>query len=218
MEITSLCPFPVSTLVWEAQPGQHSLTVAVKATFSLVAGGEAAVAEMQEPIGGDRHWDDRPMASLYAPADVAPFKRRVDVLLVGHAYAPAESPAVSLVARFAVGDAFSKSVRVTGDRLWEAGEGAALRPSPAQPFARMPLRYERAPLAEDNPVGIDPRAPPEAGAPARPNLEPIDAADAMVGFGPVATTWRARRRRVDDAGLFWAYGVASGAAAGGSLA
>jgi hypothetical protein len=34
-----------------------------------------------------------------------------------------------------------------------------------------------------------------------------------VGFGPITPTWKPRRKLLDDAGLFWAYGVA---AAGGS--
>lgn len=209
MQITSLCPFRVSTLAWEAQPQQRSLSVVVKATFAFTQNGEARVAARQEPLGGDRHWDDHPMASLFAPADEVPLKRRVDVVLVGHAYAPGRAPTVSLVARLTVGDALSKSVRVTGDRLWEAAEGGGLRLGGAKSFLRLPLRYERAPLSAENPVGIDDAAMPVLGAPARPNLEPIDDGG-MIGFGPVASTWRARRSRVDDGGLFWAFGVSSG--------
>jgi hypothetical protein len=85
VEISSLCPFCVSTLLWEAQPSQFSLTITVKATFRLVPGGEARIADVQEPLDIDRHWDDRPMASLFAPADVVPSKRKADVLVVGQA-------------------------------------------------------------------------------------------------------------------------------------
>jgi hypothetical protein len=208
VEISSLCPFCVSTLVWEAQPSQFSLTVTVKATFRLVPGAEARVADVQEPLGADRHWDDRPMASLFAPADVVPSKRKIDVLVVGHAKAPAGVPVDSLIARFALGDVLDKSIRVSGDRLWQDDGRGALAPSRPSLFVAMPLRFERGPLSAENPVGIDASGPAIANAPAVPNLEPLDP-ETSAAFGPVASTWRERRTKVDDAGLFWAYGVAS---------
>ena len=216
VSVVSLCSFPAGAILWEAQPGQLSLTVIVKATFSLVPG-EAVVAPEQDPLGEERHWDDNGLASLHAPGDFAPSKRRVDVTLAGHAYAA--SPTTSLVARLAVGD-LVKSVRVTGDRLWTLGAGGAPEPGPPAPFQRMPLRYERAALSADDPIGIDANAPPVLGAPALPNLElgyagergaalpdPPDG-EATAGFGPVAPTWRARRRLLDEAAMFWAYGIA----------
>ncbi|MEP7126135.1 MAG: DUF2169 domain-containing protein [Byssovorax sp.] len=232
METIVLCPFRVGTLLWEAQPGQRSLTVMVKATFLLVPDGEAVPAPEQDPIGDDRHWEESTLGSLHRPADLAPLKRRVDLALVGHAYAPGGEPVAQLTARLRVGD-FIKTLEIQGDRLWTTGASGLCVGAPI-PFVRMPIRYERAPLSPDNPVGVDADAQPSLGAPARANLERVEAPRASmpapargsappgragaaappppapaVGFGPIAPTWRPRRKLLDEAGLFWAYGVAS---------
>lgn len=209
MDTVSLCPFEAGAFVWEAAPGESSLTVLVKGTFTL-APGELVVAPGQDPLAGERHLEDSALASLYWSGDYAPVKRKVDVTLVGSAYASGDRPVTSLVARLAVGD-FAKAVRVTGDRAWalEGGQAGQLRAGAPAPFLRLPLRYERAALSADNPVGFDGNAPAVQGAPAAPNLEPVDGdARARVPcFGPVAPSWRARRKLLDDAAVFWAYGV-----------
>ncbi len=205
MDIVSTCPFVGGALVWEAQPRQYSLTVLVKGTFEL-APGELAVAPEQEDLCEERHWDNNALASLYWPGDFAPLKRRVDVMLVGHAYAPGGRPATTLTASLRVGDLF-KSVQVTGDRVYAPNAARGLDPSPPAPFTQVALRYERAALSADNPVGVDPRAPPVLSMPAAPNLERAEGRGVPC-FGPIAPSWRTRRRLVDDAALFWAYGVA----------
>jgi hypothetical protein len=206
VDVVSLCAFPAGAILWEAQPSQLSLTVIVKATFALVPG-EATVAPEQDSLREERHWDDNGLASLHGPGDFAPAKRRVDVTLVGHAYAPNGNPATELVARLAVGD-LVKAVRVTGDRAWTRGANKLYEPGPPSPFLRMPIRYERAALSADNPIGIDAHAPPVPAMPALPNLEPEQPSEATPCFGPVAPTWRARRRLLDEAATFWAYGIA----------
>jgi hypothetical protein len=231
LETIVLCPFRVGTLLWEAQPGQRSLTVMVKATFLLVPDGEAVPAPDQDPIGDDRHWEESALGSLFRPADLAPLKRRVDISLVGHAYAPGGEPVDSLTARLRVGD-FIKTLEIQGDRLWITGAAGLVVGAPI-PFVQMPIRYERAPLSPENPVGIDVDAPPSLGSPARANLDRVEGPRAPVpapargsvppgrpgsatappapamGFGPITPTWKPRRKLLDEAGLFWAYGVAS---------
>ena len=135
----------------------------------------------------------------------------------------------SLTARLRVGD-FTKSLRVTGDRLWTRAPGARRRGAD-RPFVQLPLRYERAPLSPTTPSAststrrprsAPPRAPTSTASTARaPRQSPCPRASippgrpgstppplAAVGFGPIAPTWRARRKLLDDTGLFWAYGVA----------
>jgi hypothetical protein len=202
--IVSLSGLPAVGMLWEAQPGQRSLTVIVKATFALVPG-EIVLARGQDPLGEDRPWDGNVLSSLYAPSDFAPSKKRADVTLAGHAYAPGGRPVTSLVARLVVGE-LDKAVQVTGDRAW-TGSADAPEPSAPAPFARMPLRYERAALSADNPVGVDHRAPP--------NLERVAGGSGSPCFGPVSPTWRARRRLLDEASTFWAYGVARDPRLGG---
>ncbi len=239
METFVLCPFRVGTLLWEALPGQRSLTVIVKATFLLVPDGEAIPAPDQDPIGDDQHWEASTLGSLLRPADLAPLKRRVDLSLVGHAFAPGGEPVAGLTARLRVGD-FVKTLEIKGDRLWTAGATGLVVGAPI-PFVQMPIRYERAPLGPDNPVGVDVDAPPSLGSPARANLDRVDgprappipspsrsssappgrlgaaplSPAAAVGFGPITPTWRPRRKLLDEPGLFWAHGVSAANGAAG---
>lgn len=222
MKIVSLCTFNVATVLWEARAAEWTLTVVVKATFALKHGLEATIAEEQEPVGDDRYWDDDPSASVHTPSDFVPFKPRADIVLVGHAYAPKGAPATVLDARLRVGE-FSKAVRVIGDRGWVRAGGGWM-PGPSMPFTRMPLRYERASIGTDNPVGIDPKALASTGAPALPNLDALsDGGPRALSydgisprqtelraqspcFGPLASTWRARRGLVSDQAFLWALG------------
>lgn len=76
MEVLSLCPFRAGALAWQSAPNAWSLTVVVKATFSIVPGGEATLAPVQAPVAafaGD---------SEGATEDLSPLKPRVDVLVL----------------------------------------------------------------------------------------------------------------------------------------
>lgn len=212
MEISSLCPFSSSVLVWAPRPGDQSVTVCVKATFSLEPGKEATLADRQEGAHDDIPWEDGPAPSLYAPSDHVPFKPRVDVLLVGHAYAPGGAPVSSLSAQLRIGD-LSKTLRVAGDRTWvQTPEG--LRPSVPVPFTAMPLRYERAARRGDNPIGL--HLAQAAAGQRLPNI--IDSAedgrmDGTPGFGPIHPRWRAHRDRLSESSFHWAAGLRGAAGA-----
>ena len=154
LDVRSLSPLPVTSLVWQPTRGQYSLTVICKATFDL-APSISTLSQAQEPLReDDEHWGRDPAHSLYAPTDRVPFKVRGDVMLVGHAYAPRGTAVASLIARLVVGDV-NKSIEVTTERAFmrEGGirEGAR--------FAKMPLHYERAAAGPDNPVGVRLDAP-----------------------------------------------------------
>ena len=82
-----LCPFSAGTVLWQAQSGAWTLSVCVRGTFSPVPGREALLVDPQEPVAADRHLGDDPRNSLYAPSDLVPYKPRVDVVLVGSAFA-----------------------------------------------------------------------------------------------------------------------------------
>jgi hypothetical protein len=192
-------------LLWEAHTARWTLTLCVKATFSLVHGGASVLADRQDPLSGELPWDESPDASLRFPGDFAPFKPRADVLVVGHAYAhgPGGAPVDSLVARVRVGD-LTKAIRVTGDRRWTRSAGR-LVPSAPEPFHRMPLVFERAPRSDDNPAGIDLSMPAESMP--LPNLEAAEGAKAP-SFGPLSAAWRARRRLCSEGVMRWASEVA----------
>ncbi|WP_437735367.1 DUF2169 domain-containing protein [Sorangium sp. So ce1335] len=201
MHVSSACPLRVAYLVWQPRPDAAALTVVCKATFTLEPGVSRLAASQEAPWEKDVRWDDDPRASLRAASDLAPFKRRVDVLVVGHAHAPLGERTSSLVARLAVG-AIDKRVEVHGHRAWTAnGQITA-----ATPFARMALRWERAASGPDrwNPVGVPPNAAPDArGLRMAPSLLPPGTelrspADPLppAGFGPIAPSWPERMAKL----------------------
>src|SRR5262249_35084009 len=117
MIVTSLCPLRVSQVPWRMRNGASALTVVVKGTFDL-APGELRLADNQEdPNETENFWDDDPHRSVHAPSDLALFKPRADVVLVGKAFAPKGAPARSLLARLAVAGV-DKSIEVCADRSW----------------------------------------------------------------------------------------------------
>ncbi|WP_437693854.1 DUF2169 domain-containing protein [Sorangium sp. So ce176] len=200
MEVLALGPLPVASLLWQPRPDAWMLTFACKATFALRPG-ESPLAPEQEPLReADAHWRDDPAFSLYASTDIVPIRPRADVVLVGHAFAPGQVPVRSLVARLSVGE-IDKPIEVFCDRSFTK-EGALRE---GQPFARMPLLWERAARGADaaNAVGIAAGARDAYGAHRLPNLVPPGTAisgpeDVIepVGFGPIAPSWPARRSRL----------------------
>ncbi|MBI4954995.1 MAG: DUF2169 domain-containing protein, partial [Myxococcales bacterium] len=208
MQILSLCPLPVAHLYWRPRPGAVALTVVCKATYDLLPG-EARLAQQQDyPNDDDHHWNDDPKASLYSPSDLAPFKPRADVLLVGSAFAPKDKPARSLMTRMVVGTV-DKSIEVTRDRHWtQAGELVE-----GKRFVQMPLRWERAAGGPEssNPVGVDRYGERDAyGRLLAPNLQPpgVNVAtptDAVepVCFGPIAQEWPLRRALLGRHAAAW---------------
>src|SRR5580693_4965611 len=171
MEVVSISPLRAGSVVWRPRPDRWTLTVVCKATYAL-APGESVLAPDQEMVRErDGFWDDDPRRSVYAPSDLAPFKPRADVVLVGHAYAPRSEVVRSLTARLMVGE-LEKAVEVFCPRV--LGREGELREG--QRWSKMPLRYEYAAggLSTWNPVGIGPTAPADAyGQRPLPNLQPL---------------------------------------------
>jgi len=200
MEVTSLCELPVASLLWQPRPGAWMLTFVCKATFELHPG-ESPLAHAQEPVyESDQHWSNDPAWSLYAPRDIVPIRPRADVVLVGHAFAPNETPMRSLVARLVVAD-IEKAIEVWCDRSWSPD--GTLNEGPR--FVRMPIVYERAAAGPDavNPVGLREGSRDRQGKRDLPNLQPVGAAvkspsDLIepVGFGPIAASWGVRQRKL----------------------
>jgi hypothetical protein len=200
MDVVSVGPLRVGSVLWQPRPRAFALTVACKATFHL-APGECSLASEQEDVNEhDNHWDDDDARSLYSASDLAPFKSRFEVLVVGHAFAPGGHPTRSLTARLAVGDV-DKSIEVFCDRTISL-DGVFRE---GTPFRRMSLRWERAAGGPDssNPVGMrfDVRDPygmlivPHLQPPGLHVMGPDDRFD-PVGFGPIAPSWPLRAARL----------------------
>lgn len=207
-------PLQTASLTGPGLDERFFLTVIVKGTFSIVPGAPANVAREPQPIlSRDEHHDDDPARSLRLESDMAPFKPRTDVALVG----TARTPHGELVSEMSVGlrvGASAWAIMVVGDREWSFPNRMALVPmiTPPRAFSEMPLVYERAFGGVDpatgeayaaNPVGVGyvTKASPEFlhGRPL-PNLvgvrDPIKTWNQRprpAGFGFVPREWEPRR-------------------------
>jgi hypothetical protein len=188
--------------------GTEIWLVAVKATFDVLPDGSTQVSKEQPPVLRlPEHHGEPGKSSIKYDADLVLTKTTTDVIVVGHAHAPGGHAVAQLDVGFRVGGV-QKILRVTGDRAW--GTFGATSP---QPFASMPLVYERAYGGADarskaperdwdwrNPVGtgfvVDGS---HADGVALPNVEyPKEAVGSWkdrpppAGFGPVAGHWQPR--------------------------
>jgi hypothetical protein len=207
MEIVSIGPLPVASVVWQPMPRAFMLTVVCRATFQL-APGECALAAAQEPPSAvDVHWNGDAARSLSAPSDLAPLKLRADVILVGSAFAPRGEQVRSVIARLQVGE-IDKSIEVFGERSFSQ-DGV---PMEGPRFARMPLWWERAAGGPEtiNPVGMRLDARDSYGWTPIPNLQPVGLSIARpgdplppIGFGPIAPSWPTRRERLGHRAGTW---------------
>jgi hypothetical protein len=198
MDVVASAPFTARGVVWQEAEGQVTLTVVCKATYALRPGTSPLAREPEDINEHDNHWDDDRRRSVYAPSDLAPFKEKPEVLLVGSAYAPRGEPVRSVVVRVAIGDV-DKSFEVFGQRQIDR-EGVQ---TDGALWTQMQLRYERAAGGEGswNPVGVDPDASDAYGRRTLPNLAPLGAdfgADVLrpIAFGPIAPAWPSRAEKL----------------------
>jgi hypothetical protein len=124
--------------------GRELLVVVIKGTFVLPKPGEPVrLADEQLPlIMADTFTGEPGYSAPLQEIDFAPRKRACDVLLTGHARAPAGRQVTRLRAGLRVGP-MEKVFDVVGDRVWQAGL-ASITASEPQPFTEMPVSYDRA--------------------------------------------------------------------------
>lgn len=202
MQLLRETPFEVAFLVTPVAPPRPTLTVVVKATFTLPLEGTCAVAAEQLPVSGDAHVDDDPAKALVYEADLAPMKPRGECFVIGSCH-PAGGAATASAVAFSVGPV-KKRIAVFGDRRW--GSWPFRAPGAPAAFAEMPLTWTRAfggPGEPRNPAGRSGAEEPP------PNLEDPDALltapgarATPVGCAPMPRTWPARARHAgtfDDA-------------------
>jgi len=141
-DIRNATPFAVAALFMADEQGVPQCVPVVRATFTIGAGGKLAYANEQLPVdaAGEPRGDPALASWKYEP-EIAFVKPATDVVLIGHAHAPAPNT-TSLQVGIRVGP-LQKLVQVIGDRLLVARSGQAAV-SPPRPFERIPLVYERA--------------------------------------------------------------------------
>lgn len=121
--------------------------VAARVTYDLLIPDDGRarlkLSPTQSPLcKGDEHYGDPSKSSVMGESDLAPYKPKTDVVINAAAYAPGDKPAPFFGAAVQVGDQ-SKTVRVTGPRVWRHGlVGWSLEPP--KPIASLDLRYEYA--------------------------------------------------------------------------
>jgi hypothetical protein len=197
----------VEAFPWRVSDRQV-LVVVAKASCDIEPGGRAKIRDAVAPLSGDKAFPPRIVGralsqerSLSYPSDFAVFKKRADVVLVGHGYAPGGHGEAAL-ATFRFGSArggFERRVAVFGKRTWVK---TLLDSTPSRPehFSCVPLVYERAfggAGYADNPVGVGfyPQGAIRQGD-SLPNLEDPDALITRPGdrpepacFGPRHKHW-----------------------------
>ena len=207
MEVVSVSPLRVSSVLWQKGPASWVLTVICKATYDL-SPGESQLADDQEAVNdADAHWNDDSSRSLHAPSDLAPLKMRGDVVLVGSAFAPGGVPARAVTARLLV-NKIDKAIECVADRAM-GSDGSVQEGSG---FTRMSLLYERAAggVGTVNPVGVRRDARDGYGRTTLPNLQPPGARLAgrdiqiePVGFGPIPPRWPQRLEKLGRYAASW---------------
>ncbi|MDI1450495.1 DUF2169 domain-containing protein [Polyangium sp. 6x1] len=181
--ITTVGPSKGGTTVFR-HAGKLHVTCVLKATFKLVPNEPMQPVAPEDLFRAEMHHRDNPTRSIRATSDVVPHLPRVDIVLSGHACAPAGTTVTRQVVRLAVfhGRAlFDKTLHVYGDR-----KGAEITP-----FDKIPLVYERA-LGG---IGFRPNPHGTGKAPgsAPPNIVYPTDGSLVAGFGPISRALSQRK-------------------------
>ncbi len=128
VEVALLCNLPIGVLTWHAP--EPTLTVIVKATFSLRDDGWAQLAAEQEPLTLDQPSELGEPGDLDRPSDFVPYKANADLLLAGGAYSA--EPAQVIPAAFSVDNLHKRFYALAGaPSIWAPLLPAYLRASPS---------------------------------------------------------------------------------------
>lgn len=152
-------PFLLAAFASSVRSPAPSMTIVVRGSFRLAPGEPLAILDglgEQGSLEGDvfAPGDDERTGPLLRAGDFAEHKPRVDVLVRADCHTPGGKPMTECPARVTLG-AWSKALRVTGNRTWQTGLLGA-SPSAPSPFTRMPIDFTRAfggPGHDANPAG-----------------------------------------------------------------
>ena len=199
--------------------GRELLVVVIKGTFTLpkTSAEPLRLAQEQLPLVMADTFTGAPgfSAPVYE-VDFAPRKPRVDVLLLGSAYAPDGRPATRVPVGLRV-NGITKTFAAVGNRVWQAASSGVSASAPT-PFTVMPIGYDRAFGGVDNrhddpakhvacmrnPVGkgfhrhlksewVDGAPLPNTEGLNRP-VERPDGEYLPMAFGPIGRAWEPRFR------------------------
>ncbi len=145
MKTENHTPFILETMPGKGPEDKDILTIIVKGTFEPVPYEPAKIARDQIPVFyGDELTDEENGGSLRFESDIAPFKPKADIALVGKAYAPGGESAFAIDVSLKVGHT-EKTIRVIGDRYWRCpSRFLPVIFTKPKPFVMMDLVYEKA--------------------------------------------------------------------------
>lgn len=207
-QLENRTPFAADRAWVRGRDGSEIWLVAVKASFDILPDGRTRVAAEQPLVLREPVYNGEPgKSSIRFESDLVLTKVTTDILVAGHACAPAGQQVREMDVAFRVGSV-QKVLRVFGDRRW-----AAFGATEPELFERMPIVYERAFGGVDlkgpnperdfywpNPIGtgfsVDKG---RALAQPLPNIEYPDRLMASwddrpqpAGLGPIACHWQPR--------------------------
>jgi hypothetical protein len=182
VRVAPLGPVAMGSTLWRSE-GQLYATAVAKATFAFTLD-EVATCIAPMPI---RRADEcaRGVPSLAGASEIAPRMTEVDVVLVGHAFAPAGTTKSTIRLVVMAGEPLlDKSLLVYGKRK-PGGK--------PKPFERMRIGYERALGGlsfPENPIGTG----ADDDCESLPNVvHPGDPKGTVGGFGPIPSRFKGRR-------------------------
>jgi len=146
MRITKETPMQAAVLAGIDKTAAEIFVLVVKGTFDLFPdGAPPRLSANQRALAfADEYHGDPGLSSIKYACDFPLQKPKTDVIVVGAAHSPKGQPVKALRVGLQVGDAIDKTIQVVGDRRWQMGLLSGWKPSEPEPFATMPLVYERA--------------------------------------------------------------------------
>jgi hypothetical protein len=154
-----------SLSVFSDKDGVECAFAIVKASFELSAGGYALAGQQSPLCATDIYWGEPDKTSLRAAGEFTLPKPATDVLLVGHAVAPANNTRIADVSLKVGG--LTKTLRLFGNRRWQ-NTNDGWHPTLPEIWEQMPLRWELAfggiaQPKDSNPPEYEPRNPVGCG-------------------------------------------------------
>lgn len=188
MDVVSLSPVPVASLLWRREGCAWRLNVISKLTFKVIVG-ESVLSKEHIPL----YFADECTSEgdLHAPCDVVPTRPAVDVMIVGRAYRGRDAKAEKVSPRFRVGT-IDRQLDMTVDR--SAGAGLSLPRGeagfgPQRDFAlRIEAKNEPCELEADSDLSVFHAAPIAQ----RVEHLPADAELVLEGLHPEHASLRTR--------------------------
>lgn len=146
MEFHNLTPFPALAYEGIDQLDQEFHVIAMRATFGIIPDSELQPADDQQALAvADEYFGEMNKSSVKQESDLAQYKPKCDVIVVGSAHAPEAKPAARFEACIRISGSVSleKKLTIHGPRFWEKSNTGWILTEPA-PLTSLPLQYEYA--------------------------------------------------------------------------